>query len=163
MALIDMKHAGVALKRTAGDVEALYRSERERLFRSLVAYCGRMSVAEDAVAEAFAQLLRNTSNIEHPKAWVWHAAFRIAAGELHRAPAALDVAPPSLEVDPDTLALIEALSQLSVLQRGSVVLHHYAGYPTEEVATMLESTPTAVRVHLHRGRARLREILEAEQ
>lgn len=55
--------------------------------------------------------------------------------------------------------LVEALRQLSPRQRASVVLHHAAGYPVREVAAILGSTPAAVKVHLKRGRDRLRESL----
>jgi DNA-directed RNA polymerase specialized sigma24 family protein len=40
-----------------------------------------------------------------------------------------------------------------------VVLHHGAGYPVREVAAIIGSTPAAVRVHLSRGRRRLRDLL----
>jgi RNA polymerase sigma-70 factor (ECF subfamily) len=59
--------------------------------------------------------------------------------------------------------LVSALGQLSVKQRGAVVLHHAAGYPTKEIAAILDSTPAAVRVHLMRGRRRLRELLSEEE
>ena len=41
-------------------------------------------MADDAVAEAFAQALRRRSEIREPGRWVWRAAFRIARGELKR-------------------------------------------------------------------------------
>ena len=65
-------------------VEALYRAEGAKLWRSICGFAGSRTVADDAVAEAFAQLLRRGSAVLDPKAWVWIAAFRIAAGELKR-------------------------------------------------------------------------------
>ena len=59
-------------------------------------------------------------------------------------------------------SLIAALRMLSPKQRGSLVLHHYAGYPVRDVARILGSTSAAVRVHLSRGRRRLRALLENE-
>jgi len=43
-----------------------------------------------------------------------------------------------------------------------VVLHHAAGYPVNDVANLIGSTSPAVRVHLMRGRRRLRELLGDE-
>jgi RNA polymerase sigma-70 factor (ECF subfamily) len=54
---------------------------------------------------------------------------------------------------------MEALRVLPRKQRAAVVLHHGAGYPVRDVARIIGSTPAAVRVHLSRGRRRLRELL----
>ena len=40
-----------------------------------------------------------------------------------------------------------------------MVLHDAARYPAKEVARIVGSTEAAVRVHLMRGRRRLRELL----
>jgi RNA polymerase sigma-70 factor (ECF subfamily) len=56
--------------------------------------------------------------------------------------------------------LVRALQTLSPMQRRAVVLHHMADLPVAEVAAILGSTRSAVTVHLHRGRRRLRKILE---
>ena len=58
--------------------------------------------------------------------------------------------------------LVTALAVLSEKQRGAVVLHHAAGYSVKEIAEILGSTPAAIKVHLSRGRRRLRTLLEAE-
>ena len=55
-----------------------------------------------------------------------------------------------------------ALAELSPMQRASVVLHYYAGYPASDVARITGSTPAAVWVHLSRGRRRMRRLLEAD-
>jgi DNA-directed RNA polymerase specialized sigma24 family protein len=51
---------------------------------------------------------------------------------------------------------------LSERQRAAVVLHDAAGYPSKEVARIIGSTEVAVRVHLVRGRRRLRELLKED-
>jgi RNA polymerase sigma factor (sigma-70 family) len=56
--------------------------------------------------------------------------------------------------------LVAALARLSPNQRAALVLHYYAGYPTKEIARILGSSAATVRVHLSRGRKRLRLILE---
>jgi DNA-directed RNA polymerase specialized sigma24 family protein len=64
------------------DVERLFEVEAKRIWRALVAYTGDREVADDAMAEAFAQALARGSELRSPRHWVWRAAFRIAAGEL---------------------------------------------------------------------------------
>lgn len=142
-------------------LEDVYREHGSRLWRAVLAFTGDPEVANDAVAEAFAQALRRGSAIHSPLAWIWRAAFRIAAGSLkERTPNTGIVAEGRYEAAEPAAELLAALGRLSPKQRAAVVLHHYAGYPVQEVAAILGSTGPAVRVHLSRGRKRLRELLE---
>jgi RNA polymerase sigma factor (sigma-70 family) len=122
-------------------------------------YSGDREIASDAVAEAFAQALRR-GNLRSPDRWIWRAAFRIAAGELFRrrkqASLSADLA---YELPEETTELLLALPRLSPKQRAAIVLHYYTGYTLKEVAEIIGSTPSAVGVHLHRGRKRLRQLL----
>lgn len=144
------------------DLERLYRTQGPRLWRAILLSFGDREVADDAVAEAFAQALRRGEALLAPDRWVWRAAYRIAAGEL-MARRSLISDFPAVTVDEaprEAVELMDALRSLSPKQRSSVVLHHYAGYSVREVAAIIGSTPAAVGVHLSRGRARLRRELE---
>jgi len=141
-------------------IERLYRERGDRIWRGLLAFSGDPEVASDAVAEAFAQVLRRGDEVRDPERWVWRAAFRIAAGELNeRRRSGLAVRPGSYEMEEPARDLVLALGALSQRQRVSVVLHDGAGYPSKDVARIIGSTEAAVRVHLMRGRRRLRELL----
>lgn len=130
------------------------------MWRAVLAFAGDPEVASDAVAEAFAQALRRGDAIRDAERWVWRTVFRIAAGELKaRARTAPLVTEGVYEMEEPARELVAALRRLSERQRVAVVLHHAAGYPIREVASILGSTPAAVKVHLFRGRRRLREIL----
>jgi RNA polymerase sigma-70 factor (ECF subfamily) len=144
-------------------IERLYRERGDRIWRGLLAFSGDPEVASDAVAEAFAQVLRRGEEVRDPERWIWRAAFRIAAGELkeRRKSDVLGVAGSYEMVEP-TRDLIVALRALSERQRAAVVLHDAAGYSAREVAKIVGSTEAAVRVHLMRGRRRLRELLKDE-
>jgi RNA polymerase sigma-70 factor, ECF subfamily len=144
------------------DVERLYREQAGRLWRSLVAYCGDREMAADAVAEAFTLVMEQWGSIREPDRWVWRVAFRVATRELRRRRRAeVDVEPgQSHDLPEQSVDLVAALRRLSPNQRAAVVLHHYAGHPTKEVAAIIGSTAAAVRVHLLRGRRRLRDLLE---
>ena len=61
-------------------VEAVFRSVHRRLWRSLLLFTGDAELASDAVAEAFAQVLRRGDAVDDVEAWVWRSAFRIAGG-----------------------------------------------------------------------------------
>jgi RNA polymerase sigma-70 factor, ECF subfamily len=143
------------------DLERLYREHGDRLWRAVLAYSGSRQIADDAVAEAFMQALRRVETIRDPMAWIWRVAFRMAAGELRdrrrNVGAPADRGYEHTEGVDDLLA---ALRTLSPNQRGAIVLHHYIGYPVREVASILGSTPPAVRVHLSVGRKRLRALLK---
>ena len=112
------------------------------------------------MAEAFAQVLLRGDEVRDPEGWIWRAAFRIAAGELkeRRKSEVLGVAG-SYEMEEPARDLVVALGTLSERQRTTVVLHDAAGYPAREVARIVGSTEAAGRVHLMRGRRRLRDLL----
>jgi RNA polymerase sigma-70 factor (ECF subfamily) len=143
-------------------LERLYRDEGPRLERALVLFAGNRDVAKDAVAEAFAQALRGRTRVRDPRAWVWRAAFRIAAGELKDRSRRTEQRDAIYEMPEPVVDLVRALGRLSPKQRASLVLFHYAGYPAKDVARIVGSTPAAVTVHLSVGRKRLRELLEDE-
>lgn len=143
------------------EVERLYREDGRRLWWALLAYCGDPEIASDALAEAFAQLLRRGEAVHAPARWVWRAAFRIATGELDRRRTTVVTAvEDSYELD-EPSEVLAALACLSPRQRAAVVLHYYAGYSLREVAAIVGSSSATVGVHLTRGRRKLREILEA--
>jgi RNA polymerase sigma-70 factor, ECF subfamily len=145
-------------------LERVYRSERDRLWRSLLAFSASPEIASDAMAEAFAQALRRGGELRDPARWVWRAAFRIAAGELEsRWRTGGEMPERAYEAEEPARELIAALARLSTNQRLAVVLHDAAGYRAREVAAVIGSTPAAVRVHLLRARRRLRELLEVEE
>ncbi len=144
------------------DFGMLYEEEGSPLWRAVFAFSGDQDVANDAVAEAFAQCIRRGDAVRDPRAWVWRSAFRIAAGELKER--GRRVAPPTQELTYDLPEaadqLMKTIAQLPRQQRAALVLRHYAGYETREVARIIGTSQATVRVHLSRGRKRLRQLLE---
>ncbi|MCD6023003.1 MAG: putative polymerase subfamily sigma factor [Actinomycetia bacterium] len=142
-------------------LERVYREQGDRIWRAVFLSSGSREVADDAVAEAFAQALRRGRALRDPAAWVWRVAFRLAAGELKergRVDTFTDEAPVGLP-DP-ILDLWRAIALLPPKQRASVVLADYAGWSHREIAKALGSSISAVGVHVHRARKRLRDLLE---
>ena len=144
-------------------LEQLFRQAAPGLWRTIFAFAGgRASVADDAVAEAFARALERFGQIREPVPWLYRTAFRIAVEELRRkepeaGPEPTAAAAAGLE------ALVPALRELSPAQRAAVVLHYEADLPVREVAERMGTSAAAVKVHLFRARRRLRELLSEEE
>jgi RNA polymerase sigma-70 factor (ECF subfamily) len=156
--LVDVRNTSV--RPDAVRLQAVYEQHGPRLWRAVYLYAGDREVANDAIAEAFAQALRRGPELRAPERWVWRAAFRIAAGELKRrqreSGSWTDVGE---EIPTETMEVLAALPRLSRKQRAAIVLYYHSGYSLKEVAEIIGSTPSAVGVHLHRGRRRLRVLL----
>ncbi len=143
-----------------GEVGALYRSDGERLWRAVYGFAQDREVASDAVAEAFAQCLARGEAVRSPKAWVWRAAFRIAAGDLQRRGQLTSLTgDPSYEMTEEDDDLLRALALLPRNQRAALVLRYYAGYEAKGVAEILGCGAATARVHLSRGKKRLESLL----
>jgi RNA polymerase sigma-70 factor (ECF subfamily) len=133
------------------------------MWRAILGYSADPEIASDAVAEAFAQLLRRGAEVRDPERWVWRAVFRIAAGELKaRRRGAVPSPDRSYEIDAASVELAGALATLPDRQRSAAVLHYLADKPVAEVAAILGTTSGTVKVHLSRARRRLREELGGE-
>jgi DNA-directed RNA polymerase specialized sigma24 family protein len=152
---------------TGGEIEqtleSVYREHGARLWRSVLLASGSREVADDAISEAFAQALRRGGALRDPAAWVWRAAFRIAAGELkERGRMTTSEVEPVMGMPEPFVDLWRALAQLPLKQRASIVLADYAGWSHREIAGALGSSASAIGVHVHRARKRLRGLLEDE-
>jgi RNA polymerase sigma-70 factor (ECF subfamily) len=148
----------------AHDFDALFREAGAGVFRTLYAYTGgRRDVAEEAMAEAFARALARSGTIRDPVAWIYRTAFRLANEEL-RAERRRRAEPTEVEaLPPELTGLIDALRKLSPNQRAAIALRHVLDLDVAEVARRMGIAAPTVRVHLHRGRKRLRELLGDEE
>jgi RNA polymerase sigma-70 factor (ECF subfamily) len=141
-------------------VGSLYRDDADRLWRAIRTWSDDPEIASESVAEAYAQAIHRGPVLREPAAWIWRAAFRIAAGEL-KARARSEDLPARTEhldryADPDLHA---ALRRLPDAQRAAVILHYYADLPVDEIARRVGSNRLAVRANLSRGRRRLAKLL----
>lgn len=150
-------------------VRAVYVDVHARLWRALVAWSGSVDVADEASAEAFAQLLRRGPEVRDPEAWVWRAAFRVAAGDLKRrrdrsgSTLGLDVVgdlrDATVHFPDEAIDLVAAMAQLTEQQRRCVALVDVAGHTAPSAAAVLGTSAATVRVQLMRARRRLRALL----
>jgi RNA polymerase sigma-70 factor (ECF subfamily) len=145
----------------------VFQESARPLWRVLFAYTGgRRDLADDAVAEAFARAIEHDGQIREPVPWLYRTAFRAANAEMRvrgREPEdAHDGAAPD-EAPGDLRRLVGVLRRLSPAERAAVVLHYEVDLPVADVARRMGTSAAAVRVHLHRGRRRLRSLLGEEE
>jgi RNA polymerase sigma factor (sigma-70 family) len=148
------------------DLEALFRDAGPELWRAIYGFTGgRRQLAEDAVAEAFARAIEHSDGIRDPLAWIYRTAFRLASRELQREKRQPPRSPdPSPGIDPFAVQeILTALARLSPNQRAAVLLHDEEGFTGPEVGRLLGMSAATVRVHLFRGRKRLRALLSTEE
>lgn len=146
------------------DFEALFREHATGVARTMYAFtAGRRGIAEEVTAEAFAQAIAHAGSIREPVGWIYRTAFRLAAAELRRERRPVPQLERAESVSTGLAALVDALRALSPNQRAAVVLRYEADLPVGEIARRMGMSTATVRVHLHRGRNRLRELLGAEE
>jgi RNA polymerase sigma-70 factor (sigma-E family) len=144
----------------------LFRDEYPAIVRTAYLMLGDRQAAEDVAQEAFIRLYarwRRVSRYDPPGAWVRRVAIRLASRARGRRSASGTMedrlAPVETAPDPD---LRRALLTLTANQRAAVVLHYLEDLPVVEVATLMGCAPSTARVHLHRARRRLAELLGEE-
>jgi RNA polymerase sigma-70 factor (ECF subfamily) len=149
--------------KAADPVERLFVEEADNVWRAVLAYSGRREIADEAVAEAFARMIVYGERIRRPVGWLYRVAFRLAAQEMRRERATIVDAPDAAVDPPEVLGVFGALRMLTPNQRAAVVLYHEMDLPAREVAARMGISAATVRVHLHLGRKRLRELLGDEE
>jgi RNA polymerase sigma factor (sigma-70 family) len=154
----------------AAGFEGFYRENLARIARACILVTLDRQLAEDVAAEAFARLWSRWSQIhgdDHAGGYVFKTAMRLCAREVsrrrRRPPAQIER--PADEVDAAITRsdVAAALGALPLRQRQAVVLRDWAGFETAEVARMLGTRASTVRVHLARGRESLRQALSVEE
>lgn len=147
------------------EYSAFFRAEFPRVLRTVELMLRDHGRAEEITQDAFVQLLLNwakVSGYERPDAWVRRVAIRLASRIARRdrllALLRFDLAPPPGMPD-GRYDVTTAISRLSTSQRAAIVLHYYEDRPVSEIAAILGCAESTARVHLHRGRRRLAELL----
>jgi RNA polymerase sigma factor (sigma-70 family) len=149
------------------EFEAFFRDNFARIVRACALLTLDRSLAEEIAAEAFTRLWSQWGQIrdmDHAGGFVFKTATRLCSREVHRLRRRFGQAPRPDELEQALLRrdVGVALAELPLRQRQAVVLRDWAGFPTAEVAAMLGMRESTVRVHLARGRERLRAALSIE-
>lgn len=169
----------------AGLFELLMRRHNQRLYRAVRGVLKDDADAEDAVQQAWVLAFTHLSQFRGSarfSTWLTRVALNEALGRLRKKRRALrvvdapvgdveerapDLAPqsdPERQLAAQQLARVveEALDELPRSQSVVFVLREAEGLSGKETAAALGISETAVKVRLHRAKARLRELLEAQ-
>jgi len=155
---------------TAASAESLFTAYHDRLLRYFSRAAGEREIARDLTQEVFLRVSRTPipSAPDHQLAgWLFRIARNVVIDHhrqrRRRPETALAAAPEgTLSAQQQMgLALKQALSKLSDLDRDIFLLREVSGLAREEIAAACDLTPDAVRSRIHRARLELREILAA--
>ena len=142
--------------------EDLYAQRYEPMVRLAFVMLGRNDVAEDVVQDAFARVYEKWASIDTPPAYLRTAVINGCRNEVRRR--IVRRRPPEHmpegitdRIDAD---LLDALRVLNPRQRAVIVLRYYEGMSEAEMAAALHMSPGTVKSSLHRGLARLQEVIE---
>lgn len=151
-----------------GEFERFFRGEYRMVVATVVPIVGSVEDAEAVVQEAFLKAhvrWRRVRRLDRPGAWVRRIAIRDAVRAVPTQRPQGDSRPVSaIGFDGDLvqrLELDDALRQLPPNQRAAVALHYLAGWPAADIGDALGCAEATVRVHLHRGRQHLHDLLSA--
>src|SRR5260221_1580069 len=153
-----------------------FEAERPRLRAMAYRMLGSLAEAEDAVQEAWLHLSRSdTSNVSNLGGWLTTVVARVCLNILHarasRREESLEASVPAPitsregEIDPEEeaeladavgLALLVVLDTLAPAERLAFVLHDIFSVPFDEIAPLVERSPTATRQLASRACRRVR-------
>ena len=153
--------------------EAFYEKHWKAVYRLCYTYLQNTADAEDCAEDVFVKVLtgeRTFENELHERKWLTVTAANLCKDRLksyaRRHVASLDaddapeIAAPTPEDRSDVLALVLALPPKL---KDVVWLYYYEGYPTEEIARMLDRPPSTVRNQLRDAREKLKTALEGSE
>lgn len=148
--------------------EDFFSANHEQLYRALCLVTRNRDEAEDLMQDAFIRVFERWDRVgrmNDPVGYLYRTAMN-SFRQLRRraAVASRHLFSPGAGVDPyDAVETeditIRALETLSRRQRAVVVLIDMLQFPTDEVARILGTAPSTVRVHLARARAALQSEL----
>jgi RNA polymerase sigma-70 factor (ECF subfamily) len=170
---------------TAGDAaaaEAFIKGYQGSLYSYLLRMSGQPEMAEDIVQEAFIRVLTNLDRFD-PRfrfsTWLFTIAKRLYLNAAQRSKPAYDTdvvvtyrssapIPDAAAMDAETDdnlrdALQAALMALPPEQREVVILFHQQDWPIWLIAQHMQMPEGTVKSHLHRGRKKLRRVLDAHE
>lgn len=142
-----------------------YEAHWNDVFRFALAWTNDWGAAEDVAQDAFVQLWRHRASLDWERSilpWLLVTARRLATDRFRRLRRSLFGYPRPATLDPATadrwLDVQQAMTALSPLERTSLVLALVEGHDYAEVATILRTSPGAVRSAVSRAREKLEAV-----
>jgi RNA polymerase sigma factor (sigma-70 family) len=142
------------------DFEEFFSDRYRSATRFAYLLTGSGEVAEELAQEAFLQVFRRWAEIRNPEAYLSRALVSGARSwgrkERRRPTSRMDA---SVEYDPDTIAVRDALWELPERQREALVLRYFLGCIDREIADAMGCPVGTVKSLIHRGLAKMKETL----
>lgn len=154
-----------------GDFEAFYLRHFKAIYRVCYAFMKNAQDAEDCTEDAFVKAMScdiSFENERHERSWLTTTAMNICKDKLkhwwRQKVTDLDEEAEQIAAEPDEKSEVaEAVMALPVKYKEVVWLHYYEGYQTDEIALMLNRSPSTVRGQLRDARAKLKLTLGGER
>lgn len=145
-------------------------------YRAIVGFgyvlSGSWSTAEDLAQDAMLEAQRNWAKLaafENPAGWARRVLLNKQRTKIRKftserkALSRLASRPTEhLVVQPETDQMFDLVRQLPRRQAQAIALRYWDGYSTQQIAQVLGCGPETVKTHLKRGRAALRQKLDAD-
>jgi RNA polymerase sigma-70 factor (ECF subfamily) len=141
---------------------------KNNVYAAAFSICKNTIDAEDVVQDTFLQYYmthKNFDNEQHIRAWLLRVAINkaknIQSSFWHRNGMPLDDYIETLSFEtPETKELFEEVMKLPEKYRVAVHLFYYEDYSIKEIAKILRTTESNIKVRLSRGRAKLKDALK---
>ncbi|MGH9116714.1 MAG: RNA polymerase sigma factor [Acidimicrobiales bacterium] len=151
----------------ADTFDAVYRRNRDPLLRLARLLTGSEALAEDVVHDAFLGLSRNWERVENPGGYLrtsvvnlTRTAHRRSTRDREKRERAERVGRYQVVTNqPELDETWDVLRRLPDRQRAAIVLRFYEDLPEAEIARLLRCRPGTVKSLIHRGLARVREVM----
>jgi RNA polymerase sigma-70 factor (sigma-E family) len=155
----------------AGQIESfedVYRRNRAPLLRLAHLLTASDALAEDVVHDAFVGLSRHWGRVANPAGYLRTSVVNLSR-TVHRrtardrekgARAARLGAQRAVTDQPELDETWDVLRRLPARQRAALVLRFYEDLPEAEIARLLGCRPGTVKSLIHRGLARVREVMQ---
>ena len=154
---------------TESSFDDFYLREFRPMVALAAAVCGHSLLAEDLAQEAMTRIYHRwdrVSGYDKPGAYARRVTINLAVSRRKRDAVAergrsrlgtQHAMPPPAE--PHT-EVWDAIASLPPKQRAAIALHYLEDRPVDEIADILGCASATARVHLHRARAALGNLLE---
>jgi RNA polymerase sigma-70 factor (sigma-E family) len=161
----------VALTRSTQDFEEFAKARTPQLYRSAWLLAGEHHLAEDLVQETLAKLYRawrRVEQVDNPAAYAQTVLARTYISQRRRRSSTerpVERTPDRADQVGDhelRLSLLQAMAELSPLDRAVLVLRYFEDRSTEQVARDLGKNTGAIRTRTSRALVRLRAVLGDE-
>ncbi len=149
-----------------------YRREYPAMVALATSIAGSHAAGEDLAQEAMVKAHRNWRKIggyDAPGAWVRRVTINLATSTTRRRVSEFKAKTRlrggqqnALPPDPGNDHVWAAVATLPPQQRAAIALHYLEDQPVKQIAQILECSESTAKVHLHKARKSLSEILQNE-